>query len=208
MIKLLVLSGSPVEQSSTELILQSLSENIADEVGGGLVKTRFVRLNDLTVKPCQACGKAPHESYCFYDDGMTDLYKDVAECDCLLFGTPIYFDTVSAQAKLFIDRCNCFRPPDFDNEDPDHLFLKRLKRKRPGAMVLVGGEETWYEGARRTVAGFFKWIEVQSCGLICYGSPDYNHKGTAMQSDEVVKQIAALTIEISTKLKEDYARPQ
>ena len=85
-------------------------------------------------------------------------FQEVLRCDCLLIGSPIYFDTVSAQLKLFIDRCNCMRPVDFESKDERPNFVKLIERKRPGGMILVGSEGGHYEGARRTIAGFFKWI--------------------------------------------------
>ncbi|MDF1543487.1 MAG: flavodoxin family protein [bacterium] len=205
MIKLLAVSGSPVEGSSTDLILDRLSEQLSQKIGKDNLSTERVSLNGLTIKPCQACGKAPDDAFCFYDDDMTRLYDQIVECDCFLFGSPIYFDTVSAQSKLFIDRCNCIRPPDFDNRQPEHLFIKRLTRKRPGAMVLVGGEKAWFEGARRTIAGFFKWIEVESHGLITYGSPDYNRKGTASTSDEVLRQVETTADRLREQIEANHA---
>ncbi|MCK4302079.1 MAG: flavodoxin family protein, partial [candidate division Zixibacteria bacterium] len=148
---------------------------------------------------CQSCGEAPTPKFCLFDDGLTDVYTKLADCDCLLFGTPVYFDSVSAQAKMFIDRCNCFRPPDFDNVDQDHRFIRILKRKRPGAIVLVGGERGWLEGARRVVAGFFKWVEVVNEGQLYYRSPSFGKAGYArddagimQKADQLGRELAAL----------------
>ena len=187
MTKLLLISASPVENSSTELLLQRIAASVASSVPD--TSLQVVRLNYLDFRPCQACGEAPEQNkFCLYDDDLTEVYKMVAECDCLLFGTPIYFDSVSAQAKMFIDRCNCFRPPDYDDHDPDHDFIKLLNRKRPGAMVLVGGKRGWFEGARRVVAGFFKWIEVVSMGQISFASDDFRRSGLAAEDAAILDE--------------------
>lgn len=204
MIKILTITGSPVEESSTDLILLQLQDKIVEELDGSPVSTEFHRLNGMIFVPCQACGEAPKPKFCFYDD-LDELYSMLAECDCLLFGSPIYFDSVSAQAKAFIDRCNCFRPADFENENPDHRFIKLLKRKRPGAMVLVGGEEGWFEGARRTIAGYFKWIEVTNEGSIFYRTPDYNTIGTAIEDDDTLAEIEQLSKELAEKIRANHA---
>jgi multimeric flavodoxin WrbA len=196
LIKILTISGSPVDDSSTDLILQQLQRAIIDNLPENLsADYDFIKLNDLSIKSCQACGDAPTPLYCFYDD-ISDVYKKLEVCDLLLFGSPVYFDSVSAQAKLFIDRCNCFRPADFDNRNPEHDFIKLLKRKRPGAMVLVGGEDCWFEGARRVIAGLFKWVEVVNEGLVKYISVDYNKKGTVLEDDKKITE----TIELGKKL--------
>ena len=196
MIKILTISGSPVDASSTDLILQQLQRSVIDHLPDHLSgEYDFIKLNDLNIKSCQACGDAPTPLFCFYDD-IADVYKKLEQCDLLLFGSPVYFDSVSAQAKLFIDRCNCFRPADFDNRDPDHDFIKLLKRKRPGAMVIVGGDNCWFEGTRRVIAGFFKWVEVVNEGTIKYVSVDYNKRGTVLDDENTINE----TIELGKKL--------
>ncbi|MEW5993987.1 MAG: flavodoxin family protein [Candidatus Zixiibacteriota bacterium] len=202
MIKLLVVSGSPVEDSSTDILLHRAADALVREVEGAIeVATTFISLNERQIIPCQSCGEAPTPKWCFYDDDLTDVLSLLAECDCLLIGSPIYFDSVSAQLKLLIDRCNCFRPADFANADPNHDFIKLIKRQRPGAMVLVGGEDGWFEGARRAVAGFFKWVEVTNEGLLIYQSKGFGRKGTVRndesalaQADELGRKLAQLLV--------------
>lgn len=170
------------------------------------MQATFVKLNKLKFVPCQSCGEVPTFEYCFYDDDLTDVYTKVEHCDCLLFGSPVYFDSVTAQAKMFIDRCNCFRPPDFDNVDPNHRFIRRLKRKRPGAMVLVGGERGWFEGARRVVAGFFKWVEVTNEGMIIYRSPDFTRSGSVREDKEALARADELGQRLAATIKKNHAR--
>jgi multimeric flavodoxin WrbA len=208
LINLLVVSGSPVDQSSTDIILSRIADTIAGSLTNQYPMTStFVKLNELRFIPCQSCGEAPTPKFCLFDDGLTDVYTKLADCDCLLFGTPVYFDSVSAQAKMFIDRCNCFRPPDFDNVDPDHHFIRILKRKRPGAMVLVGGERGWFEGARRVAAGFFKWVEVTNEGMIVYRSPGFNRAGSVADDREALAQADALGRRLAEIIARNYDRP-
>ncbi|MDH4155698.1 MAG: flavodoxin family protein [candidate division Zixibacteria bacterium] len=204
-IKLLAVSGSPVKESSTDLLLA----HIKDAITGHLprdwqVDGTFVRLNELKFVPCQSCGKAPTPEFCFYEDDLTGLYDTVADCDCLLFGTPLYFDTVSSQAKAFIDRCNCLRPADFSGNSARHSFIRLIKKRRPGAMVLVGGEKGWFEGARRVVAGFFKWIEVSNEGTFIFHSDDYKVKGGVRENAAALAEAAALGRKLADILREQH----
>ncbi|MFH1373385.1 MAG: flavodoxin family protein [bacterium] len=189
MIRLLAISASPVEGSSTDLLLNRLATAVTDNLAGKhRISTDFVKLNELRFAPCQSCGEAPTPKFCFLEDDLTDIYARLVACDCVLFGSPVYFDTVSAQAKMFIDRCNCFRPPDFNNVDPQHDFIRILDRSRPGAMVLVGGRRGWFEGARRVVAGFFKWVEVDNQGVLTYSSPRFTRSGSAADCPDTLKR--------------------
>jgi multimeric flavodoxin WrbA len=205
MIKLLAISGSPIPGSSTEILLQTVAASFVETLQADRpVESSIVQLNDLTFVPCQACGKAPTPEFCFFEDGMTSLYDAVATCDCLLFGSPIYFDAVSAQAKSFIDRCNCLRPADFENVDPDHGFIKLIKKKRPGAIILVGGSAGWFEGARRCIAGFFKWIEVVNGGLVTYCSSDFNLHGTVAGDKEKLSEAGKLGKHLAQLVRENH----
>lgn len=197
MIRVLSISGSPVKDASTDWILKKLSETVISKLGAETEsEAHFIKLNDLNFAPCQSCGEAPTEGFCLLDDGLAAHYDLVANCDLLLFGSPVYFDSVSAQAKMFIDRCSCFRPPDFDNAS-GYQFVKKVSRHRPGAMVLVGGERGWMEGARRVIAGLFKWIDVGNEGMITYQSPNFHETGSAANSTEVIAQIERMATHLA-----------
>jgi len=171
----------------------------------GRVRHSFVNLNDLDFIPCQACGEAPTPRFCFFDDALTPVYRELARCDCLLFGSPVYFDAVSAQAKAFIDRCNCIRPADFGGIDLEHDFIKLLDRKRPGAMVIVGGENGWFEGARRCIAGFFKWVEVSNEGYLKFVSKDFHRLGEASESPSVLAEADELGRKLAGLIRTNHA---
>lgn len=204
MVKILSLSGSPTEGASTDILLHRLGDAIVKTLAPEMeASVHHVRLAEMTFIPCQACGRAPTPAWCFYDD-LDPLYKEVVECDCLLFGSPIFFDNVSAQAKAFIDRCNCFRPYDFENKEPKHDFIKLLpQHKRPGAMVFVGGDP-WIEGSRRTVVGFFKWIEVENVGIIQYAPPDSRGFGQVDKDEAKLHEADELGMKIAQQIRSTH----
>lgn len=202
--RLLVLSGSPTAHSSTDILLDEVSKSCADALAPDFeVQRRIIKLAQLRFVPCQACGEAPTPQWCFYHD-LDREYELIVNCDALIFGSPMYFDNVSAQAKAFIDRCNCFRPADFQNVDPDHAFLKILPHKRPGAMVFVGGEHGWFEGARRTIVGWFKWIEISSVGMLTYKHTDLEI-GTVAKDTEVLAQARELGKTLAEAMRQHHA---
>ena len=187
MIRVLSICGSPVPGSSTEILLRRIASAVAANLKDRC-RHDFVRLSELDMTACQACGEAPNPNFCFIDDAMTALYRKLIDCDCMLFGSPIYFDAVSAQAKLFIDRCNCLRPANFTGMPPHGHFTRLIERRRTGAMVLVGGERAWFEGARRCVAGFFKWIEVTNEGCLKFCSVEDNQVGEVAARSDVLRE--------------------
>lgn len=180
MSNVLGICGSPIRAGSTGILVREILRG-AESRGAD---TDFVFLNELDIMPCQACGQSPEDGYCFFDDGMDEVYERFDRCHAIVVGSPIYFDTVSAQTKLFIDRANCFRA--FNLDGPDH-FIPRISRRRQGAIVLVGGEREKYEYARRVIGGFFVWANIEPAGLITYAHSS-RKKGSAADEPEVLKQ--------------------
>jgi NAD(P)H-dependent FMN reductase len=132
---------------------------------------------------------------------MTLLYRQIMTCDCLLFGTPIYFDSMSAQSKLFVDRCNCLRPANFADPTAGDGFVKRIDRRRSGAIVLVGGDKAWFEGARRPLAGYFKWIGVNNEATLTFTSKDVNRIGEVADNDQALAEAARIGQKLARKIK-------
>jgi multimeric flavodoxin WrbA len=148
------ISGSPTGGSSTDLLINAILEGVS----APHVKTRFIKLNDLNILPCQACGKSPEPNYCFFQDDMDNIYSLMAKADAIILGSPVYFDSISAQAKIFIDRTNCLRPLDFSVTD-ETRFKKPLFEGKKGGFVLVGGNK--FETAARTARAFFIWAGIE-----------------------------------------------
>jgi multimeric flavodoxin WrbA len=188
MLNILILSGSPVRGGSTEILLERIAEGISHS-SIQPVKSELVRLNDYQYLPCQSCGESPEPAFCIFKDEINPVYDLYVNCDVVLFGSPVYFDSVSAQAKLFIDRCNCLKPVDF-SENPEHFFKKVLTKKRLGGMVLAGSERQDFEYARKVIAGFFKWTEVSDCGYIAYGGSGLQAGAVADDSDKLTEAFA------------------
>lgn len=188
MSNILGISGSPVQGSSTEILVREILRG-AESKGAS---SDFIFLNELDIMPCQACGQSPEDGYCFFNDGMDEVYKKFDRCDSIVVGSPIYFDSVSAQTKLFIDRTNCFRAV---NPEGPESFIPRITKKRKGAIVLVGGEREKYEYARRVIGGFFVWAGIESAGVIHYGYSDWV-KGSAVNDKDLLKQALNLGIKL------------
>lgn len=205
MIKILVISGSPTAGSSTDILLKTTAEAVVQGLGGNSYgQVDFVKLNDFQFISCQSCGKVPHDEWCVFHDAISPVLDKIADCDCLIVGSPIYFDSVSAQLKALMDRCNCFRPANFDGKEPQQDFVRLIKHKRPGAMILVGGEQGWFEGARRSIAGFFIWIEVTNEGMVQYHSKDFKRTGQVIDSIEALEQARAMGNKLAETLRKSH----
>jgi len=195
---ILTLSGSPIRDSSTDILLTRIAEGI-ESASGEPTTNEFVRLNHYQFLPCQACGRSPEPDFCIFHDEIYPLYDLLISVDIVLFGSPVYFDSVSAQSKAFIDRCNCLRPPDFDAKSGHH-FKRIILKKRLGGMVLVGGERGEFEGARKVIAGFFKWVEIENCGHIIFAHTEMKAIGPVQNDPARLDEAFQLGQKIARRL--------
>jgi multimeric flavodoxin WrbA len=101
--KVLALLGSPRPQGNTATLMQSVLEGLSQIENTTITS---YALNDLKIEPCTACdaclGKT--DRFCIIDDDMARLYPAFIEADLVVMASPIYWWSVSAQLKLFIDR--------------------------------------------------------------------------------------------------------
>lgn len=67
-------------------------------------ETEIFYSGDLKVNPCRVCYSCETTGKCVQEDDMRLVYEAIAETSVIVFGTPIYHDHVSAQAKIFTDR--------------------------------------------------------------------------------------------------------
>jgi len=97
---LLVLLGSPRKGGNSETLARRVAEVV--QQGGGNIDYR--RLNDLNIRPCQACGGCEKTGSCVIKDDMTEIYAAADAADRILLVSPVYFYALSAQCKLCGDR--------------------------------------------------------------------------------------------------------
>ncbi len=97
--------SSPRRGGNTEIFLNKVIEGI--EIENCPVET--VNLNDYPIKPIQDCEKCMQQGRCTINgsDNYDLLIQKFLEADCVLFASPTYWYSVSAQMKSFIDRWSC-----------------------------------------------------------------------------------------------------
>lgn len=123
-----VLFGSPRRDGNTKRLLNHLIEGL--EKKGHSV--RILYLNDLNIRPCQGCLMCLDEGNCKIKDDMKDVRKYVYDSDIIVFASPVYWFSVSAQLKLVIDRMMAFM---------DRNYNSRIKGKKAITLMTSGGDD-------------------------------------------------------------------
>ncbi len=97
------LSTSPRQRGNSDLLLRQVLAG-AESAGAA---TEHLALNGLRISPCQACNACFKTGVCRVEDDFQDVFARLLVVDRLVLATPVHFMSVSAQAKLLIDRCQC-----------------------------------------------------------------------------------------------------
>ena len=129
--KVLYISGSPRKRSNTDYLI-----NLAQAKTGG----KILKLSDFNIKPCNACWACVSKGECVINDDMSArIIPLLLESDGIILGSPVFFNSVSAQLKAFIDRTWC---------------IKGLLTNKVGGTIVVG-RKYGAEGAVACINAFF-----------------------------------------------------
>ena len=64
-----------------------------------------VYLGSMRVEGCWGCGACQRQGHgCVVQDGMQDIYPLFEKCDVVVMASPLYFWTITARLKAFIER--------------------------------------------------------------------------------------------------------
>lgn len=121
--KILGIVCSPRVGGNTEILV---TEALKGAEGKG-AEVNIITLANKQINPCDHCGTCYENGVCHIEDGMDEIYHQLIEADGIILGSPVYFWSVSAQAKLVMDRTYSLRYP-----------IKRLRRKIGGAIAVAG----------------------------------------------------------------------
>lgn len=126
--KVIAISGSPRIGGNSDLLCDEFLRG-AKEKGNEIEK---INLGNCNIRPCIACYKCKDTGICIFEDEMKEILEKTIEADVILLATPVYFYSMDAQMKIFIDRCLA-RYQEIKNKkfyfaitaaDPDHNAME------------------------------------------------------------------------------------
>ncbi|MBM3148631.1 MAG: flavodoxin family protein [Chloroflexi bacterium] len=117
--RILGICCSPRKGGNTEILVRE-ALGAAREVG---CETELILIAEKDIAPCDGCGSCLATAACKIKDDMQQVYDELERADGIIFGTPVYFINVSAQAKAVIDRTYAF------------LYSRKLRGKVAAAVV-------------------------------------------------------------------------
>ncbi|MCG8616692.1 MAG: flavodoxin family protein, partial [Desulfobacterales bacterium] len=129
-------------------------------------RTETVRPHNLDIGPCKELIVCEKKGFCPIRDEMEGSgYRKLKQADAVVLATPVFFYGVSAQAKVFIDRCQMFwgRKYKLRLKDPD-------RHQRRGFLLSVAASagKRLFEGVDLTTRYFYDAISTDYSGSLTY----------------------------------------
>jgi multimeric flavodoxin WrbA len=177
--KILVLLGSPRKYGNSTTLAKQLMKGV--ETGGGKIDPYYI--HELDIKPCagcDACRQKGADNCKLHQDDMLELYPKLREADGIVFASPVYWFSVSAQTKLVIDRTYALLGPD---------GYKALAGKRAAVLLTYEASDPFAAGAVNAIRMFqdiFAYVGMDIVGMV-YGSA---HKPGEIKTNHAVMEKA------------------
>jgi len=159
---------SPRKGGNTETLLQ---EALAGAKESG-AKTELLRISEMKIAPCDGCMTCHQSGECRIKDDMQKVYEKILAADGIILGSPVYFWSVSGQAKTLMDRTYALRYPNH-----------KLKNKVGGAIVAAGRRGS--VNALSIINNFFLGHDMLVTGL---GISGYGTKKGEVKQDKRAMQ--------------------
>jgi multimeric flavodoxin WrbA len=154
-LKVVGISASPRLNGNSDLLLRQALAGAESEGA----QTEYLRLADFKIAPCIECNSCYKTGICVIKDDYHIISAKILEADRLIFATPIFFMAVCAQAKAFIDRCQCLWAHKYVLKKP---LITAAGRDRRAMVIAVGGSKSkkMFECIRLTMKYFFDVLDI------------------------------------------------
>jgi len=181
-LKILGIVCSPRKGGNTE-ILVSEALTAAKESGADV---ELLRISDMNIAACDGCQTCHKSGECRIKDDMQKIYKKILAADGIILGSPVYFWSVSSQAKTLMDRTYALRYPHH-----------KLKNKVGGAIAVAGRRGC--TSALSVINNFFLGQDmlVTGLGIAGYGT----NKGEVKQDERAMQGARALGKQVIQLIK-------
>ena len=156
--KILAINGSPRGSRSQTL---RLVRAVLDGARSAGADVELVDVCSLQIEYCNGCLVCYERGDCIMEDDFVELYQMMLESDGIVFGSPNYVNSVTAQIKTMLDRMS------------DAIHCQAFIGKYGCAVATAGGSGadevvTYLNGVLRTLGA----TTVGGVGVVLGGDPE------------------------------------
>ena len=162
--KITVLNGSPRKQN-TDAMVEAFTE-AAQAAGHEVEVLKVAHMNIAGCKACEYChGKG--EGTCIQKDDMEKVIPAYQDADAVVFASPIYYFTMTAQIEAAIQRVYCIgKPP----------------KAQKAALILSSGSAGTHDGAIGQYKAMIGYMGLEDAGIVTAAGAE---NGTPEKLEEV-----------------------
>lgn len=177
--RILGIVASPRKGGNTEILMERVMAAAREEGA----ETKIFSLAGKTVSPCTACDACVRGEvkYCAIGDDMQDLYPLMEWAEAIVFGSPVYMGTMTAQLKCVFDRARS-------------LWRVKGGLLHKGAAAVVVGEGRW--GRQEWAVQTIWWAATNHGMIVLEPEADVcavaNEPGDVLNDGWALKQAEAL----------------
>lgn len=181
MVKIIAIYGSPRRDGNSATMLKKAVAGARQE--GAEVEEVFLR--DYKISPCLEIYACIKTGECAIRDDFPGILAKLEDSTGIMLASPIFFYSVSAHTKIFMDRCQSLWVRKYWIEKQPFAGAPEIRK---GLFISVGATsgKKLFDGAILTVKYFF---DVLSAGLwktvLCRG---VDHKGEIENREECLNE--------------------
>lgn len=133
MCKIILVNGSPKKGGNTFYLLSEMEKYIKE--AGAECEIIYITEGLMKAKtPFCVCCSSPCNKSCYKDTPLEEMLAKMKEADGIVFGSPVYFGSMSAQMKALFDKMRDVRA--------DKAFLGKAGCAVVSGASKYGGQET------------------------------------------------------------------
>lgn len=183
------IAGSPRKRGNSSALLKAYLDGASSEG----FKTEFIYLNGMIFCGCQACDRCVQGKTCSVKDDLNTIFPVLQRAQIWALASPIYYDGVSGQLKMFFDRLR------FTTYDP-----YKLKGPRRGILIVTyedNKKKEYFETASQ-LANYFTWNDRGDFGKVrVVSEPNLGPKDAWKSRPDLLRELKLTGIEQARELK-------
>jgi multimeric flavodoxin WrbA len=169
--KITVLNGSP-RKENTSAMVDAFVEG-AQEAGHEVEVPQVGKMKIAGCMGCEYChGKG--EGQCIQKDDWQKVQPAYEDCDMVVFASPIYYFTLTAQMEAAIQRVYCIGQP---------------PKATKAAMLLSSGSPGVYDGAIAQFKGYTGFTGIENAGVITAAGDENQSEAKLAEIREFAKNL-------------------
>lgn len=193
--KVLLVNGSPHKGGCTFTALHEVAETLEKEG----IETEIIQVGSQNVRGCIACGKCSEKGKCVFDDIVNEVASKFAECDGIVFGSPVYYGSANGTLVSFLDRL--FYSTSFDKTMKVGAAV--VSARRGGCTATYDELNKYFTISGMPVASSQYWNQVHG-----FTADDVRKDEEGLQTMRTLGRNMAFLIKSIALGKEKYGLPE